>query len=213
MRNLKALGLALFAVLALSATAGAVAQADQFKSETAGAAQLSGELELSSVSNFKTTAGTAQCFFGTFTGTMGSSPSTALTLTPSFSGCTCVGIGCLAEINGCKFILKLGAATTGSMDISCSAGKEITFSNNKCIIHVPPQTGLGTVTFSNTGFGATRELTVSLNLEKIKYKHTKNGTGVGVCTSGEGTTGTWTGSLMLTGLKDPGIEHVGLFVE
>ena len=201
---------ALMATVVLTALAAPETSADTIKSEGGQTVSMSGKQ--STASTLKTTVGSGVCKNGSSAAT-GPSGVTTISLTLGFSNCTCIGIGCAVETNGCTFLGHIGAGTTGTVDIVCPAGQEITAVSAKCIMHIPPQTGLNSITFSNTGSGATREISLSLNISNIKYMHTKVAEGIGSCTTGTGTTGTLTGTSIATAVVDGGSVHVGIFVE
>ncbi len=207
MRNLKVLGTALVAVLALSAVMASMASADVFKSSSGAVTTVTGNQEV--VAKFVTTAGSAECKKATYTGSATSGSSSVL-VTPAYSECTCIGVACTIDTNGCQFRLNI-TTTTGTADVVCPGSATITLTNTKCTIHVGSQTGLGTVTYSNKGAGTTKEVGLSFTIEKqIKYSHTE-GSGVGKCTTGSSTTGTITGTASATG--EIGANHEGIFVE
>ena len=211
MRNLKVLGTAVVAVLAMSAFVASAASADTFQSEGGVKASLTGAQVTTNI--LKTTAGSAECKTATFTATTASGVS-EVPAVPAYSSCTCIGIACTVSMNGCSYVLRINGAgsTTGTADVVCPEGKEITLTSAKCIVHVPAQAGLATVTYSNSGATTTREVVLTLNIAGIKYSHTKVGEGIGSCTSGSGTTGTLTGSVKATGVTDGTATHVGIFV-
>ena len=197
-------GLTMSALIVSSASADAF-KAGQYPVTLTGA-------QSGSIGKFVTTAGSAECTTATLAGTV-SGDTQEWAVTPTYSGCACVGVACTIDTNGCGYRLKIGAATTGTLDIVCPAGNTITFTNTKCVIHIGSQTGVGTVTYSNSGSGTTQEVIYALNLSGLKYSHTK-GTGIGACTTGSGTTGTWTGTGRMTGEQDPGSNgHIELFIQ
>lgn len=164
-----------------------------------------------------TTAGTVKCSSIKYTGTVASTPISELSLTPAFSECTGFGFPATIDANGCSYLLKVGAESTGTLAVVCPEGKELTVTaisagTTKCTLHVPSQS-LGTATFHNLGSGSTAEIEVTANLTGVKYSHTK-GSGVGACAEGSSTTGTWTGKTLITGEEDKaeGAAHVGVKV-
>ena len=214
MRNLKALGVALAAVLALSALAASAASADTFKSEGGQEVTLTGSQEASpNQMIFKTTSGSVTCPTSTFHAKTTSGVSTVTTSEPVFAGgCLCIGIACTVSTNGCDFLLHI-TTTEGTADLVCPAGKELTLTSAKCVVHIKPQGPLPGLTYSNTGSGATREVTIKFDVTNIHYEHTKVGEGIGSCTSGTSTTGSLTGSAIVTAEKPGTATHVGIFVE
>jgi hypothetical protein len=221
-RNLKTLGLALVAVCAMSASTASMAFADTFTSEGGVAVTLTGK-QTGAGDVFTTTAGTVKCKEISYAGTSKSGVTT-VTAVPNFPMKTtggeqnCTGFGFPVEIttNGCSYLFHIGGATTGTLDVVCEAGKEITITAAaagiaKCILHVPTQSGLGTITYKNTGATTTREVEIEANLSGLKYKHTA-GTGLGSCSTGSATTGTYVGKAIVTGETDGGSTHVGIFL-
>ena len=224
--NLKTLGLAVFAVFAMSAIAASAASADVLTAEFY-PATVTGASETGTVDTFTTTAGKWKCPNATYQGTI-SAASTTLTLTPNFNGpndtCTSLAgiVPTIADVNGCdyRFHIGTGASTTGTTDIECPAGKEITFTANqntagtltgKCTIHVPPQS-LGGITYSVVGVGTTREIKIVFNATGITYTETA-GSGLGACsTSILQHDGTLAATWRLTGETDGGTTHIGLFL-
>jgi hypothetical protein len=213
-RALKTSGMVLAAVLVMSAAATSTAFAGKFKSESAPVTITGSQVEANVIT---TTAGTVKCTTATYAGTVAVTETSEIELQPSFSGCTAFGFP--AHIHAsCKVKGKISInTTTGEVDFVCLVGQKITVtattssvnSTLKCTLEIPAQTNVGTVTYSNTGAGATREILVSLNLSGINYTHTK-GSGLGACTSGSSSTGTYKGSVQLTG-ENAGGTHVGIF--
>ena len=209
MRVSNVLTTAAVVLAAISSVAITNAFADELKSSGAATVSLSGKQKVASV--FKSTAGSNECKGGTTSGT-GTTPTSTLTLTVTTSECSCLGVACTVDMNGCQYLGHLGAGTTATVDIVCPAGQEMTSTSSKCTTHIKPQTGLGTVTFKNTGSGSTQEIELEFKVEKISYTHTE-GSGIGKCTTGSGTTGTLTGTSIVTAVEDGSKVHAGVFVE
>ncbi len=214
MRNLKVLGTALAAVLVLGAAFASFASAADDLTAEKYPVKITGNNDPSSAI-LKTTAGSHECTTSTLTATLlnSSSSTPSLTVTPDYSGCTCLGVACTIDMNGCDYtVLMIIAETKSLVIIHCTVGNEITLTSSKCVIHIPAQENLGTITWKNIGAGATREVTGTIAInEKIKYSHTE-GSGIGKCTTGSGTTGSLTGSVIATGEEDTGEgKHIGLF--
>lgn len=164
-----------------------------------------------------TTAGTLKCAEATYSGSASEKEVTEVEVTPVYSGCTVAGVSATVDVNGCKYRFKVtkleSTKREGSVDIVCPEAKEITatvtlFGTIKCTVHVPSQNELRTITYTNIGSGATREVTVDVNLAGIKYTHTA-GTGFGACTTGSATNGTYETAATITG--ESGGSHVGVF--
>ncbi len=213
MRNVKFLALAMMTMLAVSAPA----SADELTAESYPAV-LKGSSEGSPAVKITTTDGNISCSSMSSLGTISASTTTA-SVTTTLGECTALGFTGTVEMNGCSFLYHLEGegATTATSDIVCPAGKEITIKSfglgmTKCIIHIFPQKGLRKAVFKNVGSAATRELTAEIELGGIIYTHTK-GSGIGSCTEGTGTIGTFVSKVLVTGEKDGGgAEHLGVFV-
>jgi len=146
--------------------------------------------------------------------------STTITLTPSVSGCTFAGLSATANFNGCDFLVHIDGEgkTTGSVDAVCPAGKEITLTapsvgTAKCILHAPAQTGVRLGTGTNIGAGATREVTLHLNLTGVKYSQTAGTAETGNCATADNTTnGSFTSKALATGENETTGAHIGIFL-
>lgn len=205
----KLLAIAIVATLAFSSLAASLASGDELRSEGGKTVVMSGT-HITKFT-FTTTAGTAQCNKVSTTATS-KTPASTITFTPVYEQCTCFGIACTLDMNGCDYLGHLGAATTATLDIVCSAGKEITVTSAKCTLHIKAQTGLGSITFKNIGAGSTRELEAVTELKNVSYTHT-TGEGIGKCTTGSSSTGLATGTSKVTAVEDGSNVHVGIWVE
>lgn len=227
-RNLKALCLAFVAVLGLCAVAASVASADAFTAEAYPVTRTGARPAGVSPEKITTTAGAIECSEATYHGTMVAATSGML-MNPSFNGpkdsCTGGGFPAIVDTNGCEFRFNIngGVLTTGTMDIFCPAGKDITvtFGQNtagtattKCTIHIPEQMGINGINYSIAGTGATREVVAEINANNLNYTHT-SGSGLGACVGAgavEQKNGTFVGKVAIKAETDPGGGHVGLFM-
>src|ERR1700755_738377 len=221
-RNLKFLGLAVVAALAMSAMVASAASADTLNTggssvTVTGAQEKHKEGEKEVFDKFKVDGGTVECETATYTGTA-TSGATTITVSPTYGGCKFTGLATTIDTTGCSYVFHVPATaggTTGTVDVSCTAGNEITATvlpgaTPRCIIHITTQSGLGTVTYKNIGSGTTAEVTVSVNISSIKYSQTA-GTGVGACATADSTTnGVYEGAATVTGETDGGSTHVGI---
>ncbi len=221
-RNIKILVTTAAAAFALSAVAAsmAVAAPDEFTSEGNAKVVLTGKQDTTNV--FKTTAGSAECKSVTYSGTS-ESPASVVKVTPTYSECTCIGVACTIDTNGCSFTLFAPETveeppssgkfvTTGKVTIDCTGSNEITLTSSKCIIHVPAQGPLGHILYKGTAAGTTSSIDLTANVSGITYKHTE-GSGIGKCTTGMNNTGTLEGTNSVSGDSDPVGSHVGIFVK
>jgi hypothetical protein len=129
---------------------------------------------------------------------------------PTYSECASfLGAAVSVKSNGCKYVLRLASEkTSGTTDVECPAGKSLEFVVGAlCTYAVGSQTGLSTVSYANTGSGATREIAASPNLTGV----TSTKTGSFVCPAGS-SEGTYSGEMKLTG-ENAGGSHVGVFVD
>lgn len=228
-RNLKALGLALVAIFALGAMAASAASADALTAESYPVTLTGAHDAGFAADTFITTAGSVKCPDATYHGTI-KEASTTITVTPEFNSpkdsCTIGGgIPAIIDTNGCDFLFHIGTGTltTGTVDLVCPAGKDLTVTANqntagsltpKCTMHVPPQ-AVGGITYDNVA-GPPKQIRVTIKSAGITYKETAGiglGTGLGACTpSGELHTGEFLGTELLTGETDTGSTHIGLFL-
>jgi len=215
MKNSKIFGLAFVAMLAIGATAVPVASAVKMTAESY-PTTLTGASDQGIGNVVSVTAGSVSCPNSSYLGVL-SAASTTVSVAPSFTGCSAFGFPGTMDVNECTLLLHGAEGSFSStVDFVCPAGKEMTLTvlsagTSKCMLHIPSQAGLETVTVKAVGAGATRELTLDVNVTGIKYTHTA-GTGIGACTSGSGSTGTLTAKTLITGEKVPsGTGHVGIF--
>lgn len=191
--KVKALGLALVAVFALSAV-GASAASAEFKADSY-PATLTASAESEQV--FTSSTGQVRCTTLTGDATL-TEESAAITTTPAYTGCTAfVGeseLKAKVTFNGCDYNF-----TTELTHIECPSGKniiiEVTALNLKCY-EVEPQTTSG-ITFTNTEVGSTSAVTIDAEVTGLAYIET------GACGSGQTTNNaTYTGTALITG-EDP----------
>lgn len=221
MHRLRLLGPVVAIALVASALASTTSYADQFQAEKA-PVTLTGREDPASTTEFRTTAGHVDCSEVIYAGTASSFPTTTISVEPTFKSCIALGFPATVVSNGCKYLFHVNSAagaTTGTFDIVCPEGKEITATaawggTVKCIVDVPGQTGLPLVVYSNTGAGTTREVTIETNNISLKYSHTGGtATGLGKCSTGS-SSGEYESKAVLTGEEDKatGAAHIGLFV-
>jgi len=166
-RNLKALGLALVAVLAMSAMVASAASAATFTATKGAKIQA----ESNSI-EFTTTEQGVKCNKTVFKGTAPAASFTSITFNAEFAECkstsgidaTVTGFGQHGEAKPCDFVFY----ATGTIDLVCPAGEDLTVDIASCLIHIPGQVGLGTVTYFNNG----PHVAMSLNIVKITANHT-----------------------------------------
>ncbi|HEX7278554.1 MAG TPA: hypothetical protein VF255_02915 [Solirubrobacterales bacterium] len=204
-RKLKALGLALVAVFAMSALSAASASAIEFHSAVAHtelrAEQHAGE------DTFTVNAGTVRCSHVTYAGTESFATSSFQTVTPTYTGCRAFGfVSTTIDTNGCSFHFSSNGQ---SFSIFCGAGNPMAVTAFNCWVTVGTQLNAGFVVHTNQG-GTPIDVTVDMNITGIKYtQHSKSFPG---CTNGTFTNGTYTGSATMQGFNTVG-EQIGIWVE
>jgi hypothetical protein len=214
-RNLKVLGLALVAILAMSAMMASAASAASFTSSQA-TTTLTGEQVTANV--FTVNGQTVTCGITKFHAHTSATQVASVTVTPTYTNCKAfgfaeakiTGFGHYGEASKCDYVLY----ASGKADLVCPAGQEITIEAGNCVVHVKPQTNLGSITYTTgTEFGV-HDLTLDLNLTNIHAVTT----GGFLCPLGPAehkttfTNSTLTGSVTVVG-EDPvthapvGITH------
>jgi hypothetical protein len=175
----KALWLMLLAALALGALGGATnAQAKQGyftaqndkKEEEKATITILEEKNFGPELFFHTKSDTLHCKNNTLEAKL-ESKSKFLTVTPHWSDCTNkMGISVTVDVNQCHFTLELltfGGSTSATGGIKCAnANEAIKVTAATCTVHVPEQTGLKEIYFSNlTGSPKTPKGWILGNLE------------------------------------------------
>ncbi len=161
-----------------------------------------------------TDAGSWECDEVTYAGSWTGTERTEFSVTPNYSGCKWFGFNVPIDVNGCQFRFvvaeKVGTDYEGKLDTVCPSGKQIEFTAPGCTITFGSQNGLGKVTYTNVGAGATRELTVDINITGRAYEEHRPLFGICANNTVATANGTWVGSLIFTGSS--GGAHTGIFV-
>ena len=149
-RKFKALGLALFATLALGAVMASAASATEFTAASYPVkytgTQASTEPHVFTADTYETT-----CKDASFSGEAEKTSTTA-TLTPVYKECTAFGLSATVNMNGCDYLFHLGAeGNNATVDLVCPAGKDVTITagGGACVAHIAPFAGKGSVALSN----------------------------------------------------------------
>jgi hypothetical protein len=216
-RNLKALGLALFAMCAFGAVAVSAASAtvttDVFRTELASAV-VTGE----GATTFSTRVHPAfkiECL-GTYTGTA-VDHATSITFTSSYH--TCKPAGTIWDTNGCNFIIYGETTDTLSTDgvtmqkhapitYECDVSKHMVITS-ACNITITSDSNIAAdkldgVTFDTEGTGSTRDLKLTETIDNIQYSTPDS---IGCTAAGlprNGNDGTLTGNITAKGFVDTG---------
>ena len=227
----KAAGLALIAVVALSAMA-APAQANNVTASKYPVILTGIDDNTEHGKLVKLTIGNGarsiECTVDTLEATL-TAETTAITTTPTYDECfanTDTKIPATVTMNGCDYTLEATSKTTGQVTIKCPEGKQIEVhlyenatkhAENKplCTYDIKPQGPLSSIGIDTNNVGtATEDLTLTLKIEKIQTLSTI-GSAI-VCGIASGTTGnsSLSGSYTATGETDNAAkEHVAVMVK
>jgi hypothetical protein len=181
----KTLGVAIVALLAMSAFVSSAASATNFtasKYPTAGTVTSSG----SGNEKFKFEAGTVECHLHLHIAAI-SGPTLGLTLFPTYSNCKAFGfLSASIDMNECdeEIYVPTGFA------IVCTLESKIAITASTCEVQIGGQGGLGKVDLANSGSGISMQATVT----GIAYTVTKDGFGCPFSGTGAKTGGTYTQS-------------------
>jgi len=223
-RNLKALGLALVAVFAMSAVAASAAHATAAEfSWDSGTTQLTGtaaSVAEGGTQKFGITGGLLSTSCDTVyanapvSGTSATSvtTNTKVTYTNTVEENAGEKHTCTASTGGkvtvsttdCNYRFNAGTTVTagtssGTVDIVCPAGSTGITVNSPglCLIHIFAQNGLGPVNYS-TMAGPPEDITIEPNVNNITYTHT------GLCGNATKADGTYTGKVTVKGSNASG---------
>ncbi len=237
--KLKALGLALVAVFAMSAVASSAAQAGIFEITAGTEATITGEQVAGLVTGaetpkheFTTKAGVVKCTPATFHGVFKTAAPTELKLSATYgnttagTGCTLAGVaGPVVHMNGCEYLFTAGDTTpagntnaiTVATHLVCPAGKVIDITtpvgNPACTITIGPQTFVQSmITAQNNALtGTGMDVTATIDVTGIDYEvHGKCPNAVPETVTQ--TDGTYRGVVTLKGDAIPGGGAVGVTV-
>ena len=162
-RKLKTLGLAVVAVLAMSAVVATAAQAQFTASSYPTAATATSP---KGNDDFKTEAGSVECK-GHFAVAALTEASNTVTVTPTYSECIAFFFSATVHMNGCDYVFH----NNGEVDLECPEGAAVTITAGPCEVDIPPQTGLKSVAFTNDA----TDITVKSTTKGITYNVTKDG--------------------------------------
>jgi len=216
-RNIGSLGVTLVVALALGLAAAGGVGADVLTTEFTPAIGTGAQ---EGMDLLRVHGGEFKCTSIKYAATVSSLSTSSISTTPTYSGCTFIGLAASVNMNGCT--LKFNASpkagnTTLTEDVVCPEGKEITVTSPtvgapKCFLHFPPQTGLGPASVANIGTTTTKEVTMSLAITNLGYSQTTGTAETGNCATADNTTnGAYTGKALITGENLAGTAHIGIF--
>lgn len=117
---------------------------------TCGTVQLHGTVEAASVEEVVVTPVLTECK---------TQLNTAVTVT---------GLGHLGEVESCQLVMK----ANGTGDLVCPPEVEVVVHASTCVIHLPPQSGVKTFTFTKSEVNGKTALTVDVDITNLHGTHT-----------------------------------------
>jgi hypothetical protein len=213
-RGLKAVAAIVFVIAAPSGATGSAASAASFHSEVS-STKLEGNQTTANIFAITGTSIKLSCAVATLAGTQAGLTAATATVHPEYHGagggkCEESPIGEMEVVTaGCNYVLN---ATSGAVEIECAAGKSIELKLPGCTIKIAGGQTVNGVTYTNTGSGLTRGITVTANVSGIAY--TSSGLLCGTFgISSSGTNSTYTGAVAVKGFSTTGGAQVGIWRE
>jgi hypothetical protein len=176
-RKLRAPGLVLSAVVAMSALTASAAQAGEFTAEEFPVTFTGTQL---GKHQFKFESGTVSCAAVSFDGQL-AAPANMLTLTPSYKECTTPGgAEIVIRMTTCDFRLHANQTlendrVAGSLDVQCAqAGDTIDIEEPEtgCIVKIPAQNGLGSLVY--TDHTMAKDFDIDFEVMNMEYGQNAN---------------------------------------
>lgn len=223
-RNLKALGLALVAVFAMSALVVSAAQAEEvkhtFTSEVTPTV-LTGKQETGTKHAFTVGTGanahTTTCEKAEFAGTQEGKEANTVTLKPTYSECSASGLGAATvRTNHCAYVFQSDTVTSedAAVEVECAEGSsiEVEVPSVGVTLHIGAQTPAGGNHYTNLAehpaAGGKMAVTAKTTVSGVHY--TCSGGGCFLLEGGgTGSNGTYTGESWVTGYNDTGSKLEG----
>jgi hypothetical protein len=191
-------GLLFVVVIFATALAAPIASATEIGADEY-AATLNGQQTVAT--EFDIEGNDATCESASLSGTL-SEPAEAVSLTPSYSGCSAFGfVAATINPSGCSFVLHAGSEIeedrfAGTADVSCETGKKITIVASTCEAQIGSQSGLSKVEFTNHLASSPVAIAVAHSITGLKYNKTKDGFLCPFKGTGE-VTGAYTGTQLV----------------
>ncbi|HYJ21915.1 MAG TPA: hypothetical protein VEW07_07830 [Solirubrobacterales bacterium] len=216
-RNLKALGLTLVAVFAMSAIVASAASANEFHSNVE-KTTLTGKVTENHRFTYETGGPAVECTTATFSGSPTVKTTTAINSTPVYSGCTVPSVfnaPAHVKFGTCFYQFTINAAENkGPAHLVCPSGTvqiEVTIPLlADCTYSIGPQTPAGTTDYANEGSTPTRSVIVQPTQTGISSSYIGNSLCGAATTS---TTGTYIGKATVSGDKTVGGGQADVWVE
>jgi hypothetical protein len=180
-RNLKVLGLAVVAVLALSAVMASAAMAVPSFTASTYPAQITGSNTKGS-EVFKTEGGNVECN-SHFLSHAQNAASSTLTVTPKYTSCDAFGfLEATVNTESCSYVFHATEQVSGPhvvykhhVDVECPVGQSIKVIAGTCRAEITTQTGLTSVKTTNITEGGVGKVTVQPEVKGITYHVTQDG--------------------------------------
>jgi hypothetical protein len=215
LRNLKNLGLAFVAALAISASAVPAAQAQPTFTCSAYPCAATGSNTKGS-ETFTTSGGMPQCDSHFLIGQIGGGniqfPASKVTVTPSYDNCEAFGFFQAAfHENGCDYVFTATEQVAMNqyrhhVDLICPSGSPgFTITAGTCEVDILPQSNLTTVVTTNLSSGS---VTVQQLVANMTMNVTKDGFGCAFSGTGH-TTSTYHGDVVLSRVDGGSISVSG----
>jgi hypothetical protein len=180
--NLKALGLPLVVVFAMSAMAASAASAAEGKFTSDGLMTLKGtETGEAGANKLEAFGQRVECPGSTYTGHHVGTPNpisngeVSVTIKPTYVNCWDQASNLLfIDMNGCDYMFKDATSvnTSGTysilVDIVCPAGKQIEVTGGFCTLNIGAQTNKAGFHLTNTGSGTTDDVDLTGEIKTIK---------------------------------------------
>lgn len=212
---IKTLGVAMMAVLTLTAVAASSASAAQFQAEEypvtlkgAQSTQHVFTIEGGLTVSCKTVVFEGQEKYG--------EKQQSITMTPTYEGCKAFGfVEAAVNMEGCQYEYPEPQGTSspysGQVSVQCPEGQLITITAGTCEVRVGEQGPLQTVKYTNNE-GPPKTITVGAGVEQIAYNKIEDGLLCPLNGTGENGDGKYTGNALVKGFNQNS-EQVGIFVE
>jgi hypothetical protein len=200
MRNLKAFGLALVAIGALSASVAAAASANQFHS-TATNTTITVASNATQQFQYEEFGEIVTCTSVKGEGKISAQTTAEVTFAPVYSGCELLFVSfstVQVNMNGCDYLFTVNASSnSGPVHIQCPKEKQITmtvkvFGVSICTYHIAPQTPSGESDYANFGASNVQVTGTQWSIEATRQ-------GSSECGAASSTQGRYSGEAIVKG--------------
>lgn len=196
-RNIKVLGLAVVAAMALTAVMASASMAAEFTASSYPAQVTGSNTKGNEV--FTTEGGKVECNSHFLSESLSASSST-LTVTPTYTSCEAFGfLSATVSTEGCTYVFHATEKVSEGVykhhvDVACPSGKSIKVVASTCSAEIKAQTGLTTVKTTNSG----GSVVVNPEVSGIAYTVTNDGFLCPFGGTGNKTDGKYTGEVTVS---------------